>query len=37
MGVFILLPRKVLGSRGRWLLIAGLSIPIVYLVLAVWR
>ena len=37
MGVFILLPKKVLGSRGRRLLIEGLSIPIAYLVITVWR
>jgi len=37
MGVFILLPRKGLGGRGRRLLIAGLAVPVVYLLLAVWR
>ena len=36
-GIFILPGKKGLGGRGRWLLIAGLAIPIVYLMLAVWR
>ncbi len=35
-GIFIITGKKGLGGRGRRLLIAGLSIPIVYLVLAVW-
>ena len=35
-GIFIITGKKGLGGRGRWLLIAGLSIPLVYLVLAVW-
>ena len=33
-GIFIITGRKGLGGRGRWLLLAGLAIPIVYLVLA---
>jgi len=36
-GIFILPGKKGLGGRGRWLLITGLAIPIVYLVVAVWR
>ena len=36
-GIFIITGKKGLGGRGRWLLIAGLTIPIVYLVLTVWR
>ena len=36
-GIFILPGKKGLGGRGRWLLIAGLAIPIVYLVIVVWR
>lgn len=36
-GIFIITGKKGLGGRGRWLLIAGLVIPIVYLFLAVWR
>ena len=36
-GIFILPGKKGLGGRGRWLLIAGLSIPIAYLMLVVWR
>jgi hypothetical protein len=36
-GIFILPGKKGLGGRGRWLLIAGLAIPIVYLILVVWR
>lgn len=35
-GIFIITGRKGLGGRGRWLLLAGLAIPIVYLALAVW-
>ena len=35
-GIFIITGRKGLGGRGRWLLIAGLTIPIIYLVLVVW-
>lgn len=35
-GVFIITGKKGLGGRGRWLLIAGLVIPIVYLILVVW-
>ena len=35
-GIFIITGRKGLGGRGRWLLVAGLAIPIVYLALAVW-
>jgi hypothetical protein len=36
-GIFILPGKKGLGGRGRWLLIAGLAIPIVYLIIVVWR
>jgi hypothetical protein len=36
-GIFILPGKKGLGGRGRWLLIIGLAIPIVYLALVVWR
>jgi hypothetical protein len=36
-GIFIIPGKKGLGGRGRWLLVAGLSIPIVYLAMAVWR
>ena len=36
-GIFILPGKKGLAGRGRWLLIIGLSIPIVYLALVVWR
>ena len=36
-GIFIIPGKKGLGGRGRWLLIAGLTIPIVYLLLTVWR
>jgi hypothetical protein len=36
-GIFILPGKKGLGGRGRWLLITGLAVPLVYLVLAVWR
>ena len=35
-GIFIITGKKGLGGRGRWLLLAGLVIPIVYLVLVVW-
>ncbi|MDX2438277.1 MAG: PepSY-associated TM helix domain-containing protein [Acidobacteriota bacterium] len=35
-GIFIITGKKGLGGRGRWLLIAGLAIPIVYLILTVW-
>ncbi len=35
-GIFIITGKKGLGGRGRWLLIAGLAIPLVYLVLTVW-
>ena len=35
-GIFIITGKKGLGGRGRWLLIAGLVIPLVYLVLVVW-
>jgi hypothetical protein len=35
-GIFIISGKKGLGGRGRWLLLAGLSIPLVYLVLVVW-
>lgn len=31
-GIFIITGRKGLGGRGRWLLLAGIAIPIVYLV-----
>ncbi|MCG6947988.1 MAG: PepSY-associated TM helix domain-containing protein [Acidobacteria bacterium] len=36
-GIFIIPGKKGLGGRGRWLLLAGLAIPLVYLVLVVWR
>ena len=36
-GIFIITGKKGLGGRGRWLLIAGLVIPIVYLVAVVWK
>jgi hypothetical protein len=36
-GIFIIQGKKGLGGRGRWLLLAGLAIPLVYLVLVVWR
>jgi hypothetical protein len=35
-GIFIITGKKGLGGRGRWLLLAGLAIPLVYLVLVVW-
>ena len=35
-GIFIITGKKGMGGRGRWLLIAGLAVPIIYLVLAVW-
>ena len=35
-GIFIITGKKGLGGRGRWLLLAGLAIPIVYLILVVW-
>jgi hypothetical protein len=35
-GIFIITGRKGLGGRGRWLLLAGLAIPLVYLVVTVW-
>jgi hypothetical protein len=35
-GIFILPGKKGLGGRGGWLLIAGLAIPIVYLIIVVW-
>ena len=35
-GIFIITGRKGLGGRGRWLLIAGLAIPLVYLAFVVW-
>ena len=33
-GIFIITGKKGLGGRGRWLLIIGLAIPLIYLVLA---
>ena len=33
-GIFIITGKKGLGGRGRWLLLLGLAIPLVYLVLA---
>ena len=36
-GIFIIQGKKGLGGRGRWLLIAGLAVPLIYLVLVVWR
>jgi hypothetical protein len=36
-GIFIISGTKGLGGRGRNLLLLGLAIPIIYLVLAVWR
>jgi hypothetical protein len=35
-GIFIITGKKGLGGRGRWLLIAGMVIPLIYLVLVVW-
>jgi hypothetical protein len=35
-GIFIITGKKGLGGRGRWLLLAGLAIPILYLLVAVW-
>lgn len=35
-GIFIITGKKGLGGRGRWLLIAGLTIPLAYLALVVW-
>ena len=35
-GIFIITGKKGLGGRGRRLLIAGLAIPLIYLVLVVW-
>jgi len=35
-GIFIITGKKGLGGRGRWLLIAGLAVPLIYLVLVVW-
>ena len=35
-GIFIITGEKGLGGRGRRLLIAGLAIPLIYLVLVVW-
>jgi hypothetical protein len=32
-GIFIITGKKGLGGRGRWLLLAGLSIPLAYLIL----
>jgi hypothetical protein len=36
-GIFIITGKKGLGGRGRWLLITGLSVPIIYLILTIWR
>jgi hypothetical protein len=36
-GIFIITGKKGLGGRGRKLLFAGIAIPLIYLVLAVWR
>lgn len=36
-GIFIITGKKGLGGRGRWLLIAGSAIPIVYLAFTAWR
>lgn len=35
-GIFIITGKKGLGGRGRWLLIAGTAVPLVYLILEVW-
>ena len=35
-GVFILPGRKGLGGRGRWLLLAGVVLPVAYLVVVAW-
>jgi hypothetical protein len=35
-GIFIITGKKGLGGRGRWLLLAGTAVPIIYLVLVVW-
>jgi len=35
-GIFIITGKKGLGGRGSWLLIAGLVIPLIYLILVVW-
>jgi len=35
-GIFIISGKKGLGGRGRWLLLAGLAIPIAYLVWKAW-
>jgi len=35
-GIFIITGRKGLGGRGRWLLLGGLAIPLIYLVITVW-
>jgi hypothetical protein len=35
-GIFIITGKKGLGGRGRWLLLAGLAVPLIYLVVVVW-
>ncbi len=35
-GIFIITGKKGLGGRGRYLLLAGIAIPVVYLMLTVW-
>ena len=35
-GIFIITGKKGLGGRGRWLLLAGLTIPLAYLLVHVW-
>jgi hypothetical protein len=35
-GIFIITGKKGLGGRGRWLLAAGLAIPLAYLLIVVW-
>jgi len=35
-GIFIITGKKGLGGRGRWLLLAGLTIPLAYLLVQVW-